>query len=110
MNTKATKPAAKPAAAERVKPGGLGSRLRAWREQHLYSLVSSLGRLLKRPFVTPLRHDPGMIDRADDLLGPPGSPAYDDPSDTEATDRRRTCPHHAYSSFGPAKRLRSASL
>ncbi|MFY2763786.1 permease-like cell division protein FtsX [Arenimonas sp. MALMAid1274] len=45
---------AKPAAAERVKPGGIGSRLRAWREQHLYSLVSSLGRLAKRPFATGL--------------------------------------------------------
>ncbi|KFN42792.1 permease-like cell division protein FtsX [Arenimonas metalli] len=54
MNTKSAKPAAKPAAAERVKPGGFGSRLRAWREQHLYSLVSSLGRLLKRPFATGL--------------------------------------------------------
>lgn len=45
---------AKPAAAERVKAGGLGSRLRAWREQHLYSLVSSLGRLLQRPVATGL--------------------------------------------------------
>ncbi len=45
---------AKPAAAERVKTGGLGSRVRAWREQHLYSLVSSLGRLAKRPFATSL--------------------------------------------------------
>ncbi len=43
---------AKPAAAERVKTGTLGSRLRAWREQHLYSLVSSLGRLASRPFAT----------------------------------------------------------
>lgn len=45
---------AKPAAAERVKAGGLGGRLRAWREQHLYSLVSSLGRLLQRPVATGL--------------------------------------------------------
>jgi cell division transport system permease protein len=45
---------AKPAAAERKKTGGLRSRLRAWREQHLYSLVSSLGRLAKRPFATSL--------------------------------------------------------
>ena len=43
---------ARAAAAERVKSGGLGARLRAWREQHLYSLVSSLGRLLQRPFAT----------------------------------------------------------
>lgn len=45
---------AKPAAAERRKSGGLGSRVRAWREQHLYSLVSSLGRLAARPFATGL--------------------------------------------------------
>lgn len=44
----------RPAAAERVKAGSLGSRLRAWREQHLYSLVSSLGRLLQRPVATGL--------------------------------------------------------
>jgi cell division transport system permease protein len=49
-----TKTAAKPAAAERVKTGGLGARLRAWREQHLYSLVSSFGRLARRPFATGL--------------------------------------------------------
>lgn len=54
MNTKAAKPIAKPAAAERVKSGGLGGRLRAWREQHLYSLVSSFGRLARRPFATGL--------------------------------------------------------
>jgi cell division transport system permease protein len=54
MNTKVAKPAAKPAAAERVKSGGPGARLRAWREQHLYSLVSSLGRLARRPFATGL--------------------------------------------------------
>ncbi len=45
---------AKPAAAERKKSGGLGSRLRAWREQHLYSLVSSLGRMASRPVATGL--------------------------------------------------------
>lgn len=50
MNTKA----AKPAAAERVKAGSATARLRAWREQHLYSLVSSLGRLARRPFATGL--------------------------------------------------------
>ena len=45
---------AKPAAAERRKSGTAGSRLRAWREQHLYSLVSSLGRLAARPVATGL--------------------------------------------------------
>jgi cell division transport system permease protein len=54
MNTKVAKPVAKPAAAERVKSGGFGARVRAWREQHLYSLVSSLGRLARRPFATGL--------------------------------------------------------
>lgn len=44
----------RPAAAERVKSGGVGGRLRAWREQHLHSLVSSLGRLLQRPVATSL--------------------------------------------------------
>ena len=53
MNAR-TEARAKPAAAERIKTGGLGSRLRAWREQHLYSLVSSLGRLLQRPVATGL--------------------------------------------------------
>ena len=53
MNAR-TETRAKPAAAERIKAGGLGSRLRAWREQHLYSLVSSLGRLLQRPVATGL--------------------------------------------------------
>jgi len=38
--------------AERVNNDGIAQRLRAWRDQHLYSLVSSLGRLLKRPFST----------------------------------------------------------
>ena len=53
MNTKVeNRP--RPAAAERVKAGGLGARLRAWREQHLYSLFSSLGRLLQRPVATSL--------------------------------------------------------
>ncbi|MBP8098582.1 MAG: permease-like cell division protein FtsX [Arenimonas sp.] len=41
----------KPAAA-RVSEGGLGKRLRAWRGQHAYSLVSSLGRFFQRPFST----------------------------------------------------------
>lgn len=53
MSTKADT-RTKPAAAERVKPGSLGGRLRAWREQHLYSLVSSLGRMAQRPFATGL--------------------------------------------------------
>ncbi|MEO8159969.1 MAG: permease-like cell division protein FtsX [Arenimonas sp.] len=33
-------------------PGGLGARFRAWREQHAWSLVSSLGRFFQRPFAT----------------------------------------------------------
>src|SRR4249919_4219048 len=39
-------------AAERLSEGGVFSRLRAWREQHAYSLVSSLGRFFQRPFAT----------------------------------------------------------
>lgn len=41
-------------AATRLEEGGLGKRLRAWREQHAYSLVSSLGRFFQRPFATAL--------------------------------------------------------
>lgn len=37
-------------AAERVPRGGFGQRFQAWRGQHGYSLLSSLGRLLSRPF------------------------------------------------------------
>src|SRR5690554_6417473 len=33
---------------------GLGERLRAWRELHLYSLFSSMGRLMQRPIATAL--------------------------------------------------------
>lgn len=44
----------RPVAAERVKPGRIGGRFLAWREQHLYALVSSLGRLASRPFATGL--------------------------------------------------------
>jgi cell division transport system permease protein len=39
-------------AAQRASTGGLGYRLRAWRDQHAYSLVSSLGRFFQRPFAT----------------------------------------------------------
>ena len=39
-------------AAARVNAGGARKRLRAWREQHVYSLVSSLGRFFQRPFAT----------------------------------------------------------
>jgi cell division transport system permease protein len=46
--------AKRPVAAERVKAGGVGGRVQAWREQHLYALVSSLGRLASRPFATGL--------------------------------------------------------
>ena len=42
---------ARPAAARRVE-SGVFSRLRAWRDQHAYSLVSSLGRFFQRPFAT----------------------------------------------------------
>lgn len=38
--------------ATRIAPAGLRARLRAWREQHAYSLVSSLGRFFQRPFAT----------------------------------------------------------
>jgi len=38
--------------ATRVAPAGLGARFRAWREQHAFSLVSSLGRFFQRPFAT----------------------------------------------------------
>ncbi len=48
----APEPAAKAAAATRVKRPGMGARLRAWRDQHLWSLVSSLGRVGQRPFAT----------------------------------------------------------
>jgi cell division transport system permease protein len=38
--------------ATRVAPARIGARLRAWREQHVFSLVSSLGRFFQRPFAT----------------------------------------------------------
>ena len=38
--------------ATRLGPGGFGQRFRAWRAQHGYSLVSSLGRFFQRPFAT----------------------------------------------------------
>ncbi len=44
--------ARKKPAAERAAGNSLGKRLRAWREQHAYSLVSSLGRFFQRPFAT----------------------------------------------------------
>ena len=50
MSAAESRPA--PAAARRVHPGGLGARLRAWRDQHAYSLVSSLGRFFQRPLAT----------------------------------------------------------
>ncbi|HEX5755759.1 MAG TPA: permease-like cell division protein FtsX [Arenimonas sp.] len=51
MNAKSE---ARPTAAARVKPGGLLSRLRAWREHHLYSLASALQRFRQRPVATGL--------------------------------------------------------
>ena len=50
MNRRVEKNRPKPAAPE---PRGKFS-LRAWREQHLYSLFSSLGRLASRPWATAL--------------------------------------------------------
>jgi cell division transport system permease protein len=44
------KPAPQPKPAKREKPARLG--VRAWREQHLYSFFSSLGRLAQRPMAT----------------------------------------------------------
>jgi cell division transport system permease protein len=48
----------RPVAAAVARPapgrGGVRARLRNWRDLHLYSLVSSLGRLAKRPFATGL--------------------------------------------------------
>jgi cell division transport system permease protein len=38
--------------ATRVAPQGAFARFRAWRDQHAYSLVSSLGRFFQRPFAT----------------------------------------------------------
>ena len=40
------------ASAQRVSEGSLGRRARAWREQHAWSLVSSLGRFFQRAFAT----------------------------------------------------------
>ena len=38
--------------AQRSSDSGFGRRFRAWREQHAWSLVSSLGRFFQRPFAT----------------------------------------------------------
>lgn len=51
MNAKSE---ARPTAAARVKSGGLLSRVRAWREHHLYSLISALQRFRQRPVGTGL--------------------------------------------------------
>jgi cell division transport system permease protein len=51
MNAGKTDTRARPAA-QRSSEGGLGRRFRAWREQHAWSLVSSLGRFFQRPFAT----------------------------------------------------------
>jgi cell division transport system permease protein len=49
----ATKPDARSRpAAQRVVDARAARRFRAWREQHAYSLVSSLGRFFQRPFAT----------------------------------------------------------
>ncbi len=44
--------AKKPAPAVERRDSGVGARLGAWRDLHLYSMVSSLGRLLQRPWAT----------------------------------------------------------
>ena len=36
----------------RTNNGGFGARLGAWRDQHVYSLLSSLGRIVSKPFST----------------------------------------------------------
>jgi cell division transport system permease protein len=38
--------------ATRSKNSGIGARLSAWRDQHIYSFLSSLGRILSKPFST----------------------------------------------------------
>lgn len=48
----ATPTSTRPPAATRTRGPTFGARLRAWRDQHLYSLVSSLGRIARRPFAT----------------------------------------------------------
>ena len=45
-------PVTRKPAAERRSGSTLGERLGAWRDLHLYSLVSSLGRLVQRPWAT----------------------------------------------------------
>lgn len=40
--------------ASRVRESRLGERVRAWRELHLYSLFSSIGRMMQRPWATAL--------------------------------------------------------
>lgn len=42
----------KPASAQRSAGTKLGPRLRAWRDLHLYGLVSSIGRMSQRPWAT----------------------------------------------------------
>ncbi len=40
------------AAAQRTRPGGFGSAVRAWGNLHLFGLVSSIGRIVARPWAT----------------------------------------------------------
>ena len=51
MNASRTDARAQPGALRATSPG-FGQRFRAWRAQHAYSLVSSLGRFFQRPFAT----------------------------------------------------------
>lgn len=53
MNRRVRPPKERPAAERRRGPG-LGERLGAWRDLHLYSLLSSLGRLAQRPWSSAL--------------------------------------------------------
>ena len=54
MNRRTPQNRIKPAAPARESAAPARSRLRAWREQHLYSFFSSLGRLVARPWATTL--------------------------------------------------------
>ena len=54
MNRRKPQNRIKPTAPVRASAGLARPRLRAWREQHLYSFFSSLGRLVARPWATTL--------------------------------------------------------
>ena len=52
MSAARAKPAAKKASAVEARGPTLGARLSAWRDLHLYSMVSSFGRIAQRPGAT----------------------------------------------------------